>query len=376
MHDSHVVFGPSHPMLVEPARFIFKIEKGKVRDTDIELGYTHKGIEKLLESKNYIQAVPVVERICGICSHCHASNFCYAVEKLDGVGIPERAKYIRTIVSELERLHSHLLCLALTMEDIGEKTLFMRLMEKREGIVDAFEEVSGGRVHHSLNVIGGVRCDIDEAAARMIGKAAEDAAEYSRKLGKSIAGDSSIRGRLKGNGALSREEAKLLGVVGPVARGSGIDNDIRRAHPYGKYAEIDFNVPLHDEGDSLARTMVRIEELTESAKIIKECFERMQPGELRTKWGGNPRAGEQVHLVEAPRGENLHYIISKGERTPYRVRIRPPTFANLQCAATILEGAKVSDIPPAVISLDPCISCTERTAYMDKRGIAYVEYRG
>jgi NADH:ubiquinone oxidoreductase subunit D len=155
-----------------------------------------------------------------------------------------------------------------------------------------------------------------------------------------------------------------------------VNNDVRRAVPYGKYSEIDFEIPLRDEGDSLARTMIRVDEIPESAKIITECLKKMQPGELKIKWMGKPREGEQVHLVEAPRGENLHYVVSKGERNPYRVKIRPPSFANMQAAATVLEDARVSDIPPAVISLDPCLSCTERTAYLDKRGIAYVEYRG
>jgi Ni,Fe-hydrogenase III large subunit len=375
MHDSKLVIGPSDPMLVEPVRLVFEIRNGKIRSVDVDLGYTHKGIEKMLETKNYVQAVPFVERICGICSHCHASNFCYAVEKLDGVEIPERAKFIRTIAAELERIQSHLLALSLTMEDIEQKKLMRETLDKREKIVDAFEEFSGGRVHHSINVIGGVRLDIDKNAANMIESAASEAAEYSKKL-EAICKNDSVKKRLEGNGMLSKEEAKLLGVVGPVARGSGVDYDVRRAEPYGKYAEIDFNVKVHDEGDSLARTMVRIEEIPESAAIIKECFDRMQPGELKVRWGGKPRAGEQIHLVEAPRGENLHYVVSRGERTPYRVRIRPPSFANLQCTAKILEGAEVSAIPPAVISLDPCISCTERTAYISKRGIAYVEYRG
>jgi NADH-quinone oxidoreductase subunit D len=361
---------------VEPVKFIFKIGGGKVRGVDIELGFTHKGIEKQLESKSYVQAVPLVERICGICSHCHASNFCYAIEKLDGVEIPERARYIRTIAAELERIHSHLLVLSLTMEDIEQKQLMLEVLDKRERIVDAFEEFSGGRVHHSINTVGGVRLDIDKKAADMIEAAASEAAEYSKKLAETVYKNDSIMSRLEGNGMLSKEEAKLLGVVGPVARGSGINNDIRRARPYGKYAEIEFEIPLHDNGDSLARTMVRIEEIPESARIIKECLSRMQPGELKVRWGGKPKAGEQVHLVEAPRGENLHYVVSKGERTPYRVRIRPPSFANMQCAAKILEDARVEDIPAAIISLDPCISCTERTAYINKGGVAYVEYRG
>jgi len=376
MHNSHLPIGPSHPMLVEPARFLFKIEGERVKEVEINLGYTHKGIEKLLESKNYIQAVPVVERICGICSHCHASNFCYMIEKLDNLEIPERAKYIRTIAAELERMHSHLLCLALTMEDIGQRTLFMHLMDMREKVVDAFEEFSGGRVHHSINTIGGVRYDIDDNSKRMIERTANEISEYSKKLGRIIMNNKTIRGRLEGNGVLTKEEAKTLGVVGPVARGSGVNNDVRRAVPYGKYSEIDFEIPLRDEGDSLARTMIRVDEIPESAKIITECLKKMQPGELKIKWMGKPREGEQVHLVEAPRGENLHYVVSKGERNPYRVKIRPPSFANMQAAATVLEDARVSDIPPAVISLDPCLSCTERTAYLDKRGIAYVEYRG
>jgi Ni,Fe-hydrogenase III large subunit len=347
-----------------------------VRGTDIELGYTHKGIEKLLETKNYVQAIPVVERICGICSHCHASNFCYAVEKLDGIEIPERAKYIRTVVAEMERIHSHLLCLALTMDDIGERKLMLDTLERREGIVDAFEEFSGGRVHHSTNVIGGVRLDIDKKTEGVVGKAVDEAAEYCKKFSELVLGENSIRKRLEGNGVLSKDEARRIGVVGPVARGSGIDNDIRRAFAYGKYYEVDFEIPIHDEGDSLARTMVRIEEIPESAIIIRECFKRMQAGELKTRWGGKPRAGEQVHLVEAPRGENLHYVVSIGERNPYRVRIRPPTFANMQCAPIILQDAAVGDIPAAIISLDPCLSCTERLAYLNNRGIAFVEYRG
>ncbi|MEM3690526.1 MAG: hypothetical protein QXZ40_02245, partial [Candidatus Micrarchaeia archaeon] len=272
--------------------------------------------------------------------------------------------------------HSHLLCLALTMEDVGQRTLFMHLMDKRERVVDAFEEFSGGRVHHSINTIGGVRCDIDENSKKMIEKTAKEISEYSAKLGRIVMNNKTIRSRLEGNGVLSREEARKLGVVGPVARGSGINNDVRKVSPYGKYSEIEFEIPFRDEGDSLARTMIRIEEIPESARIITECLKRMQPGELRIKWSGKPREGEQVHLVEAPRGENLHYVVSKGERNPYRVRIRPPSFANMQAAARILEDARVSDIPPAVISLDPCLSCTERTAYLDERGIAYVEYRG
>jgi ech hydrogenase subunit E len=375
MHDLKLVVGPSDPMLVEPARFIFKIRDERVETVDIELGYTHKGIEKLLETKNYVQAVPVVERICGICSHCHASNFCYMVEKLDGIDIPERAKYLRTVVAELERMQSHFLALSLVMEDAEQKKLMIEILEKREGIVDAFEEFSGGRVHHSINVIGGVRADIDKNVAGMTLKAADEAARYSEKLAKEIIQNESIRKRLEGNGILSRAEAVRLGVVGPVARGSGVDNDIRKAHPYGKYAEMDFEVQLRDEGDSLARALVRIDEIPQSAGIIRECFGRMQPGELKVRWGGKPKGGEQLHLVEAPRWENIHYIVSKGERTPYRVRIRPPTFANMQCAATILEDAKISEIPAAVISLDPCLSCTERTAYIDERGIAYVEYK-
>ena len=375
MHDSHLAIGPSHPMLMEPARFTFRIDGEKVKEVQVNLGYTHKGIEKLLESRNYVQAVPVVERICGICSHCHASNFCYMVEKLDGVEIPERAKYIRTIAAELERIHSHLLALALTMEEIGQRTLMMHLMERRESIVDAFEEFCGGRVHHSINTIGGVRYDIDDKSGNMVDMAAHGAAGYAKGLAETITSNTSVRGRLEGNGVMSRDEARILGVVGPVARGSGINNDIRRAVPYGKYADIDFEIPLRDEGDSLARTMVRVDEIPESARIIRECLKRMKSGELKIRWGGKPKEGEQVHLVEAPRGENLHYIISKGERNPYRVKIRPPSFANLQCAGKILEDANVSDIPPAIISLDPCLSCTERTAYMKGRGIAYVEYR-
>ncbi|QLJ53040.1 MAG: NiFe hydrogenase, large subunit [Candidatus Fermentimicrarchaeum limneticum] len=376
MHDSKLVIGPSHPMLVEPARLVFGIKDGRIKSVDIDLGYTHKGIEKMLETKNYTQAVPFVERICGICSHCHASNFCYAVEKLSGIEIPERAKYIRTIAAELERVHSHLLVLSLTMEDIGQRKLMLETLDRRERIVDAFEEFTGGRVHHSINVIGGTRLDIDKDAAGMIRTAVDEATEYSKKLAETILKNDSVRKQLEGNGVLSREKAKQLGVVGPVGRGSGIDYDVRKAKSYGKYSEMDFSIPLHDEGDSLARTLVRVEEIPESARIIKECFSRMQPGELRVRWDGKPPAGEQIHLVEAPRGENLHYVISRGERTPYRVRIRPPSFANLQCAATILEGASVSDIPAAVISLDPCISCTERTAYIDRGGIVYVEYRG
>jgi ech hydrogenase subunit E len=363
-------------MLVEPARFIFGIENGIVKSTDIELGFTHKGIEKQLESKNYVQAVPFVERICGICSHCHASNFCYAVEKLDGVEIPERAKYIRTIAAELERIHSHLLAISLIMDDIEQNQLMLEVLGKRERIVDAFEEFTGGRVHHSINTIGGVRVDIGKEAAGMIVAAATDAAEFCKKLSENINSDASVKKRLDGVGVMSKEEANRLGVVGPVARGSGINNDIRKAKPYAKYPEVDFEVPLYDGGDSLARTMVRVDEIPQSARIIKDCLSRMQPGELKVRWGGKPKEGEQVHLVEAPRGENLHYVVSRGERTPYRVRIRPPTFANMQCAATILQDAKVEDIPAAVISLDPCISCTERTAYLSERGIAYVEYVG
>jgi len=366
MQEIELPIGPSHPAMKEPERFTFLVDGEKVQSMRMRLGYTHRGVEKLLESKNYAQSIPLIERVCGICQHAHSSCFCWGVEQLAGIEAPPRGQHIRTMMLELERVHSHLLWFAFLFDDIGQKALFMHLMDKRELIMDAFESISGNRVHHAINRIGGVRRDFDDQQAKHVASAIAGIEEYLPKITGYLE-DSTVASRLKGVGALSRDEARRLGVVGPVARASGLTMDTRRDHPYGAYPELDFAVITEDNGDCHARALVRARELSESIKIIRECF-KAPAGDIAIKWMGNPAEGKVIQVIEAPRGEDMHFIVSDGTDKPNRVRIRPPTYANLASLPVLSQGANIADIPPIIASLDPCFSCTDRMLFVNSKG--------
>jgi formate hydrogenlyase subunit 5 len=355
-----VIVGPQHPALLEPEKFALKVEGEIVKDVQPRIGYVHRGIEKAAESKTYLQDVYLVERICGICNACHATCFVEAAEKILKTEVPPRAKYIRTILLELNRLHSHLLTLGHAGLEIGFETLFQYFWRDREPIMDITEIISGNRVISSGMTVGGVRRDINDADIPKIKGMLTDLRKKLPFYKRVYEDEPSIKMRMKNVGTLKREEALKLCIVGPTARGSGVDIDVRKDEPYEAYGEIPFKLITYSEGDTWARMNVRMDEVEESINIIEYALDNLPSGPFRVRVPRIVLAGEAVNRVEAPRGELFYYVKSNGTAYPERVKVRTPTFANIPAFLATAIGSNIADVPPNFVSLDPCFSCTDR----------------
>jgi len=355
-----IPIGPQHPSLKEPACFTITLEGEKVIEADIGIGYNHRGIEKSCENRNYYQALYILERVCGICSHSHSTCYLSGVEKLAGVEIPRRAAFIRTIFGELERLHSHLLWLGVAGHEIGFDTLFMYTWRDREAVLDILAMLCGNRVNYGINTLGGVRRDLEpqhlDDIRRMCAKL-EERNNYYVNLALS---DATLAARLSGVGMLSKEDALKYGAVGPVLRASGVKSDTRRNDPYLIYPEIPFEVITYDSCDVFGRVVVRVLEINESIKIIRYCLDNMPDGDIIAKMPRKIPAGEVVSRYEAPRGEDVHFIKANGTDIPERVKVRAPSEANWHSMAHMLKGDYLADTPIIIAAIDPCYSCTDR----------------
>lgn len=359
--------GPQHPALKEPIRFVFKIDGELVVGVEPRLGYAHRGIEKLAESKNYVQNTYLFERVCGICSAAHTTCYVEAVERLLGIEVPPRGLFLRSIIHELNRIHSHLLWLGILAHEIGFDTLFMYTWRDRELVLDLIELITGNRVLYAYNLIGGVRYDIDahmESQMRKILSYLRERTKYYKKI---VEEDRVIRARTVGVGILKKSDAILLGAVGPTARGSGVNMDMRRDDPYSAYEELSFNVVVYKEEDAYAKTMVRVDETLESINMIEDALNKMPSGPVYVKTPLKVPEGEVISRVEAPRGELLYYIKSNGTERPERVKVRTPTLANIPAVCKMLSQAYIADIPVIVASIDPCIACMDRITFVDLR---------
>ncbi len=355
-----IPIGPQHPALKEPASFLITLSGERIADVDMRLGYNHRGIEKACESRNYLQCLYLVERVCGICSHSHATAFSQAVEEIAGLDVPPRARYIRTLIAELERIHSHLLWLGVAGHEVGFDTLLMYSWRDRELVMDCLAILTGNRVNYGINTIGGVRRDVTKeqlAEVRGIVDRLEERTKYYLQI---AAEETTLIKRLSGVGFLSHEDAIRLGTIGPTGRASGVARDTRRDDPYASYGEVDFQVVVDNHCDVLGRTLVRVGELMESYRIIRQLIERMPEGPVAVKAPRKIPAGEAFSRYEAPRGEDVHYIRANGTDKPERVKIRAPTLANLQSVAKMLENNNLADVPITVAAIDPCFSCTDR----------------
>jgi len=361
----NVVMGPQHPALHEPERFSFKIDGEVVVDVEPRLGYVHRGIEKAAERLMFFQDVYLIERICGICNAAHALCFSQAVESIGNIEIPSRARYLRTIIHELNRIHSHLLLLGVTGFELGYETLFQYVWRDREPVLDVMEMITGNRILTDFITIGGVRRDLKPETHEKIKKPMKKLKKRMKFYKNIFEEDPTLRLRTKGVGILKPSSAKKMCVVGPVARGSGISLDIRRDDAYAAYDEIPFNVITYKDCDSWARLMVRVEEVVESIDIINYALDHLPSGPYRVKVPRRQPEGESVSRVEAPRGELLHYVKSDGSAYPYRVKVRSPTLANIISFREIIRGSYIADIPAALISLDPCFSCTDRMSFVE-----------
>ncbi len=372
MSTFDIPIGPMHPALPEPLLLKLEVEGETVVGVDFDVSYMHRGIEKLLEAKTYFQGLPLVERICGICNAAHGLCYTLNVEKLYDKEIPARAQYLRLVVEELSRIHSHLLWLGVAAFEIGFNTMFMYTWRDREAVMDMLESITGNRITTEYSQIGGVRRDMPSNLVDRLLKTMDVIEERTKYYTKVALTERTIAKRTQGVGYLSPEEAKATCAVGPVLRASGVKNDIRADDPYAAHADVPFNVITYDSCDVFARIIVRAQELLECVSMIRTALRHLPEGPFRVKLPMKPNAGEALTRVEAPRGELFHYTLSDGGPKPYRYKVRTPTLANLGALRAMLTSkgryvVNIGDVPISYGSIDPCICCTARVYFVDSR---------
>ena len=354
-----IPFGPQHPVLPEPIHLDLVLRDEKVVEAIPSIGYIHRGLETLTEKNEWPEMVYVIERVCGICSFGHGWGYCMTIEGNMGLEIPKRAQYLRTIWHELSRIHSHLLWAGLIADAFGFESLFMHSWRLRETILDILEETTGGRVIFSVCKVGGVRKDVSNEDLEKIAARLEDMKKELQELSDVFLEDKSVKSRLVGVGKLSKEEAFELGAVGPMARGSGLNNDVRM-DGHGVYGELGFEPCLEKAGDSYARCKVRMREIFQSIDLIEKAVSMIPDGDISIVIKGKHPEGEYVARLEQPRGEAYYYSKGSGQKFLERIRVRTPTNANIPALVKTLQGCDLADVPVLVVTIDPCISCTER----------------
>jgi Ni,Fe-hydrogenase III large subunit len=363
--ENLVPFGPIHPALKEPEYFKLALEGEKIVQVIPRIGYVHRGLEKAAETRPWVQNMYMFERTCGICSFVHSLCYGQAVEGLTIYQVPRRAKYIRLIVAELERIHSHLLWVGLMGHWAGFETLFMWVWRDREIILDLLEAISGNRVHKSMNAFCGVRRDMpdnmeDRIVERM--KFIADRIRYYREI---IDSEETMLERTENIGKVSADTAERLCAVGPVARYVGLQHDVRLNDPYAAYDEVPFDIVTRKEGDVHALLRLRLDEMLVSANLVSYAVQHLPDGPIKVKIPPIIPAGEHSSHCEAPRGEIFYYVKSTGGRTPDRVKSRQPTLANLPTALEMLKGQTIADVPMVLTAIDPCFGCMDRMSFLD-----------
>lgn len=367
MQKTVIPIGPFHPLQEEPEYFTLSVDGETVVDVDVELGWNHRGIEKLSESKSFDQATFVIERICGICSTSHPFAYVKAVEDIGQIKVPERAEYIRTIIAEGERIHSHLLWLGLAGHFLGYNTVYMWVWKLREEILDAMEILSGNRNNYAIFKPGGVRRDIKSEDIPVAIKKINSIIPTLDMLKKAILDDPVLHARVKGIGILTEEDALDYCAVGPTSRASGVKKDVRKDTPYGAYDKVPWEMIVTEHGDVFDKVVVRVLEVYESINIMKECLLNLPPGEIDANITDIP-PGDGIGAHEAPRGETFHYVRSDGTNRPVRHKVRAPTYMNLPTCKSTVIGEQYTDAVIILASIDPCYCCTERIAVRDPKG--------
>ncbi len=359
-----VAVGPFHPLQEEMEFFQLTVDGEIVTDIDMRISYNHRGIEKISESLQFDQVPLLVSRICGICSASHPLAYVNAVEEIAGVTPPDRAQYVRTIIAELERIHSHMLWVGLAGHFIGYDTVFMWAWRYREPVLDLLEEITGNRNNYGNVKVGGCREDIPDELIPRILKDLDLIEKKTEMLTKAVLDDPIIHARLKGVGTLTKEDAIKYAVAGPTARGSGVAIDVRADEPYAAYADLDWKVISQPEGDVFAKAVVRLLETLESVKIIRQALKKLPKGPIDMEVKEIP-PGEGCGRAEAPRGETFHYVRSDGGNRPTRHKARAPSYVNVPSFRASCIGQHIADVTITLAAVDPCYSCTERLAVVD-----------
>ncbi len=364
-----VPFGPFHPTLDEPAHFRLYVEGEIVRGCEYRGFMVHRGIEKLADSVMTYNEIPMLaERICGICGCVHSVAYAQAVEQAAAVSPTPRAEFIRTVMLEIERLHSHLLWVGLACHILGFDTLFMQAFRIREPVMWIAEKITGNRKTYGLCVIGGVRFDITHELSAELHQVLDTLKKEWTGVYKAVKGDKNIMARSRGIGVTSQELVKDMGLIGPIARAAGVPIDVRRDHPYAAYSQVDFDVITAEGGDVWARILVRTLEVFESIRIIRQCLHKMPEGPIANEPKSELQSGRiGLSSVEAPRGEAHHFAITGANNRPHRWRVRAPTYQNLQAVPAMIKDQRLADMTISLGSIDPCFSCTDRMEIIDIR---------
>jgi Ni,Fe-hydrogenase III large subunit len=362
-----VPFGPFHPTLDEPAHFRLYVEGEVVRGCEYRGFMVHRAIEKLGDSVLTYNEIPMAaERICGICGCVHNVAYAQAVEQAAAIALPPRAAYIRTVMLEVERLHSHLLWVGLACHILGFDTLFMQCFRIREPIMWIAEKISGNRKTYSLCVVGGVRWNVTPELKGELQRVLYTLEREWTAVAEAVAGDRNVQKRTRGVGVADAAQVKNAGLVGPVARAAGVALDARRDHPYAAYRQVQFEVIVEQGADVWSRLLVRVREVFQSIAIIRQCLNQMPDGPLQAEVREELPVGRVgLSSVEAPRGEAHHFVITGEQNRPRRWRVRAPTYQNLQGVPAMIKDQQIADMTISLGSIDPCFSCTDRLEVVD-----------
>lgn len=376
-----VSLGPQHPATHGVLRLVLELDGERIVKCTPHVGYLHRGTEKLAEHKTYISALPLTDRLDYISSMANNVGYCVAVERLFGIEAPERAKYIRTIMSEMTRISSHIIWLGTHALDIGAMTVFLYSFREREWLLDLFEMVCGARLTVSYPRIGGVKNDVNQEFIDSLYKFTEEFPKRIEEYETLIDQNRIWLKRTKGIGVISAKEAINWGLTGPTLRGSGVPYDVRKHAPYDAYDKVEFEVPVGKEGDVYDRYRCRMEELRQSNRIIRQCIEKLPAGPilapdapkftlpqkhkitkdmeamihhfvLITKGPLAAPQGEIYSAVEAPKGELGFYIVSDGTGKPYRMRFRAPSFVHASVLPRLCEGSLIADVIANIGTID------------------------
>ncbi len=375
--------GPQHPATHGVLRCVVKLDGETIEKCVLDIGYLHRGLEKIAESKTYQEFMPYTDRMDYLAPYSNNVAWCLAVEKLASIEVPERAQWIRMIMSELSRISSHLLWMGVALMDAGAVSVFLWTFQFREDLYKIFDEVTGARLTVSHSRIGGLVTDLGDVGIKQIEDFVEQFPLAIVEWEKLLNRNRIWIDRVEGVGVLSSEEVIEFGMTGANLRGSGVGHDIRRFEPYLKYDEVDFIIPIRTEGDALARYFVRMEEMKEAVKIIRQCLDRLPEGEIRSddakrSYPGKdevyysmeglihdfmytdtgvcpPKGAEAYHAIEAPKGELGFYLQSDGTGQPCRARINSPSFSNLQGLESMLEGGMMGDMVIMIATVDPVL---------------------
>ena len=372
--------GPQHPATHGVLRLLLRLDGETVVGCVPDVGYLHRGYEKMAENMSYYEFIPHTDRLDYISPMANNVAWVLAVEKLAGIEVPIRAQYIRMMIAELARIASHLVAIGSFAMDVGALTVFLWTLREREKILDIWDILCGARFTNSFTRIGGVANDAQPEALAIAKKFVDEIDDKLSECERLLNTNRIFIERLDGIGVISKEEALSYGFTGPNLRGSGVEFDLRRATPYLQYDKIDFKIPTYTEGDSLARYFVRSDEIRESAKIVKQVLQIMPQGEIKANlpkqvlpqkaevyskmeelihdfmivnFGINPPVGEVYHAIEGSKGELGFYIVSKGEGHPWKCKIRSPSFIHIQALPHLIKGRMVSDVVAIIGSIDP-----------------------